>query len=364
MESPASHVEILDSTQRSRWEEEFKLLPSELRDINFSFDYNFLFEKNGDGAVRLFLYKEADLTYYYPFLLRSVIVEGNETEFKDIETVYGYTGPIANTNDIDFLQRAAESFKSYCKEQKVICEFVRFHPLLGNQNLVSVNMDLKIFPLREYVYVDLRKTEQEIWDGFSAQNRNKIRKAEKLGVSIDAEFSHEKFSEFVKIYLANMKQVNAGDMYFFSVNFFKALEELVQKDGIFFVAKNQDEILGGAVFLVRGDISHYFLASATAAGKKLAAGNLLLYHGIKWGQQNGMKKLHLGGGVSDDVQDPLLVFKSNFSEQKEKFYIGKRIHDQEVYTKIVADWDRHFPDAAIKYKNILQRYRLTKKDLS
>lgn len=95
----------------------------------------------------------------------------------------------------------------------------------------------------------------------------------------------------------------------------------------------------------------------------MAAGNLLLHHGIKWSQQNGMKMLHLGGGVSEDENDPLLIFKRNFSTKTKKFYIGKRIHDQSAYSSLVAEWDQRFSEEAAKYKNILQRYRWTGADL-
>ncbi len=363
MKAPAESVEVLDSKQRSRWDEVFDQLPPELRDINFSFDYNFLYELNGDGQIRLFLFWDNSSLYFYPFLLRTIKEGDTETGFKDIETVYGYTGPISTSTDSRFIKNAIDSFRNYCHEEMVVCEFIRFHPLLGNYSLNSSDPDLKIVPLRDYVYVDLRKTQEEIWDEYSAQNRNKIRKAERLGVTIIAGFNEESYKEFLLMYLENMRLVHAAPMYFFSDAFFAGLAELVQKKGMFFVAKDDHRILGAAVFLGGAEIGHYFLAAATAEGKKLAAGNLLLHHGIKWSQQNGMKKLHLGGGVSQNPDDPLLVFKNNFSKLTEKFYIGKRVHDGVKYDYLVSAWDKKFPEASIKYNNILQRYRLTKEDL-
>ncbi len=364
MENRTASVEVLSSEQSARWEELYKELPANLRDINFSFDYNFLYEKNGDGNIRLFYFTEDSFVYFYPFLIRPVIIDGMPTPYQDVETVYGYTGPISSSNNPDFIQKATSAFKQYCESENIISEFIRFHPLLRNEGLVSVEAGIKVYGLRDYVYVDLKKTEDEIWKGYSSQNRNKIRKAEKQGVKIEAVSDQENFSVFVDLYLQNMKLLNAAKMYFFSKDFFEGLFELAIKEGVIFIARSEKEVLGAAVFLGGGPIAHYFLAAASVEGKKMAAGNLLLHHGIKWSQQNGMLKLHLGGGVTEDPDDPLLVFKNNFSVQTEKFYIGKRIHDQGAYDSLVKEWDRKFPEAALKYQNILQRYRWRKEDIA
>lgn len=359
----AISVEILDSTMRNRWKELYDLLPENIRDINFSFEYHFLYEINGDGKIRLFLYREGSLIYFYPFLIREINSNSGKTVLRDIETVYGYTGPISNSNEREFILRANVAFKEYCQSQNVVCEFIRFHPLLANHKIASLNLDLNVIALRDYVYVDLLDGEDEIWNKYSAQNRNKIRKAEKLGVEIQSGFSKQSFGTFVDLYLENMRLVKAAPMYFFSNNFFDGLSELAQSNGMFFIAKKEGQMVGAAVFLIGAEISHYFLAAASPEGKKLAAGNLLLHEGILWCKKNGSQKLHLGGGVSQEQDDPLLVFKRNFSSLSEKFYIGKRIHDQEIYSALVSDWDHRFPSDALKYKNILQRYRMTKADL-
>jgi len=363
MTSSSARVEVLNSSHQKRWDEAFASLPSDLRDINFAYVYNRLYELNGEGELQLFLYSEEDELYFYPFLLKTIKHKLSDEVYRDIETVYGYSGPLSGSSDPSFIERAMHAFKRYCEEQNVVCEFIRFHPIIKNHKLNPVDPNLKIVPLRDYVYVDLTNDEQVIWDEYSSQNRNKIRKAEKLGVKVLAGINESTYKEFVQMYLENMRQVNAAPMYLFSDIFFSELSKIVQSDGVFFEAQHEGKTIGAAVFLGGTAIGHYFLAAASSEGKKLAAGNLLLHHGIKWAKQNGMKKLHLGGGVSEDLNDPLLVFKKNFSHQMEKFYIGKRVHNDEVYNALVTDWDLRFPEDAGKYKNILQRYRWTKKDI-
>ena len=137
----------------------------------------------------------------------------------------------------------------------------------------------------------------------------------------------------------------------------------MKENGALILAKAGSEILGASVFLGGGRNAHYFLSSASEAGKKNAVSNLMLHSGILWARSGGMKKMHLGGGLTGDENDPLLVFKKNFSTLTEKFYIGKRIFDKVTYDILIQDWDQRFADQSSKYKSILQRYRWEKEDL-
>lgn len=363
MHSVADTVEVFDSSQRASWEEWFGFLPDALRDINYTFDYLLLYELNGDGAIRLFTYREQDAVFYYPFLIRPVKNSILGSGYQDIENVYGYTGPLWSSDEPGFQERATGAFVSWCREQKVVCEFIRFHPLLHNAEQAGKEKNITVVPLREYVYVELERSMEDIFKSYTSQNRNKIRKAEKHGVLAVRDDACEYFNEFVRIYTENMKLLKAARMYYFSPAFFQQLKKLVREKGCLVLAKKDNEILGASVFLGGGRIGHYFLSAATESGKKLAVSNLMVHAGISWSRSAGMKKLHLGGGLSPDKEDPLLVFKKNFSNLTEKFYIGKRIFDAKAYDLLVNDWDKRFADEAPKYKSILQRYRWEKEDL-
>ena len=46
--------------------------------------------------------------------------------YYDIETPYGYGGPISNTTDSDFIFRSNVKFNDWVKSNNIISEFVRF----------------------------------------------------------------------------------------------------------------------------------------------------------------------------------------------------------------------------------------------
>jgi hypothetical protein len=350
-------------TDKIAWDEHYNGLPSHLRDINFSYDYYHLYQLNGHGNAELFVIKEEGEVFFYPYLLRTIDSDALPSGYFDIESAYGYSGPICTTDNPEFISRCTESFNAHCIRKKIVCEFIRFHPLMKNQNLLQRDTTLKQIPLRDYVYVDLGIPFQELWNSFTSQNRNKIRKAEKNNVEVirDNELTH--FNDFERIYLANMEQLSAARLYFFSREFFDGLKNLARNNGFLLVAKKENEVLGASIFLTGKLYGHYFLSSATPDGKKYAVSNLLLCKGIKYCQEAGMKKLHLGGGISEAQDDPLLVFKKNFSSLTAKFYIGKRIHLEREYKQLCTEWDRRFAPLSEKYQSILQRYRLSEADL-
>ena len=363
MISASEKISVLTCADKVRWDGFYDRLPAVLRDINYSFDYNFLFEKNGDGEIRLFVFQKDSDIYFYPFLVRSVFVNNEKTEYKDIETVYGYTGPIATSNDPQFINEADTEFCNYCASEKIITEFIRFNPLLQNQKIMERINSITLIALRDYVSVELTESKEKIFAGFSSQNRNKIRKAEKAGVTIDYDSECLRFKEFVSIYLENMKRLQVAKMYYFSPAFFEGLKTLAKTSGILINAIEDGNVIGSTVFLKGKTFGHYFLSSATEKGRSHAVSNLMLHHGILWAKENGLHSLHLGGGVSAEESDPLLVFKKNFSEKTVKFFIGKRIHDEKAYNSIVKQWDETHPVEAVKYKFILQRYRFKEEDL-
>ena len=210
---------------------------------------------------------------------------------------YGYSGPLSSTTDHGFLAAADKAFREYCSTESVVCEFIRYHPLLNNHIFAGGFIGMQNLQLREYVTVRIEAEEELQLKTYSPQNRNKLRKAVASGVKITRDEQLQRFDQFVAVYLENMRLLSAAPLYFFSAEYFEALRELVRTDGFLLMADDERGCLGATVFLVSGRYAHYFLASSTAEGKKVAAGNLLLHEGINQCRLAGSSLLHLGGGV-------------------------------------------------------------------
>lgn len=332
----------------------------QMSDIYYQEPYLQIFSKQESLDYKIFQYHSGCNIAVYPFQIGLVNELGYafDDQYYDIQGAYGYNGVISNSNDPEFIRLFYESFEEYCLENNIIAEFTRFHPVLENhvfsQNQMQVVLD------RHTVVLNLEKSYDDIWKNeYSSKNRNMIRKAEKLGYTCDIVFKPEKtdIDNFIEIYLANMRAVAAESYYFFSDSFFYDTFELLKESTYLFNIKaDNEELLCSTIIFKYNDFIHYHLSGRSHKADN-SVNNYLLDQVVKFGQNNDAQWFHLGGGRSNSPDDSLLKFKLNFSKTTRPFYIGKKIHNEEVYNEVVRQWEEKFPEKREKYKNHLLKYR-------
>ena len=97
-----------------------------------------------------------------------------------------------------------------------------------------------------------------------------------------------------------------------------------------------NKIIASSLIMRHSKYLHYHFSGALREYRKLQANNLLLYEVAKWGNENGYEKFHLGGGYESE-SDSLYKFKKSFSKLEDNdFYIGKKIHNIELYNNLTA----------------------------
>lgn len=331
------------------WNYYLEQMPFYKRDIYYTREYYRMYEKNGDGIARLFIYQEGEKLALYPFLVNEIAGYDLKESYYDIETAYGYGGPLVNKeNDIKFIRNFEENFLQYCKKSNIIAEFIRFNPYLKNEKIFMKN--IIVMHNRTTVFLDLRKSIDEIWiQDISSKNRNMIRKAEKNNLKIEKE---NNVVEFQKLYESTMDKVVATPYYYFNEDYYNTIGKN-DNYNILNVRKD-DKVIAAAIFMNYGIYMHYHLAGSNQAYLGCAPNNLLLWEAIKYAKQLNCQLFHLGGGLSDSREDSLFKFKSSFSKDYLEFYIGKRVHNNEVYNYLIEIWEKRNGIKA----NILLQYRL------
>ena len=105
-------VRILTGPEASHsWSEAIESLPVDLHDSYYRWAYLNL-QQGDDSIPHLFTYESNGHMYLSAFLLRTVTsIRGQvlETPILDIETAYGYGGPLATTRDAGFMSSAGSS---------------------------------------------------------------------------------------------------------------------------------------------------------------------------------------------------------------------------------------------------------------
>ncbi|MBN1038440.1 MULTISPECIES: peptidoglycan bridge formation glycyltransferase FemA/FemB family protein [unclassified Clostridium] len=324
-------IEILESSSE-KWNEYINKLPLSFRDIYFKSEYYKLYENGKDKVAKLFVYEEEDNLAIYPFIMSKIKGYDLKNEYYDIETAYGYGGPLANTKNLVFLNEFEDAFREFCKKNNIIAEFVRFHPLLNNHTIFI--SDIKVCHNRTTTYINLNKSIDDIWSqDIISKNRNVIRKAKKSGLV--TEFSFD-LNEFKKVYIETMDRLNAGKNYYFNDKYFDDLNKL---EHVCINVKLNDITVASGIFLQGDEIFHYHLSGSLKEYLKYCPNNLLLWTAIEYGKNAGFSKFHFGGGLTDSENDSLYKFKKSFCKDVSEFYIGKRIHNKEIYYYLIKKWE-------------------------
>lgn len=320
-------LEILDINQSQRWDE--VVMSFATYDVYYLSGYLRPFMIHGDGSPRLLYYENGGMKAMYAFMLRQTAISG----LNDTITPYGYGGVLfeGNTSD-ENLSAFWTAYLVAMKELNVVDNFVRYHPVLKNAEMVRPYTI--VIDLGKTIAMDLTSPEV-IWDNLTSKKRGKIRKAEKNGIAIYHGKGLELFDQFIPIYNGTMDKDDASGYYYFDRDFYEAIHKDLSNHYEMFYAVYDDKIVMMAIMLYCNGQMHYHLSGSLAEYRHLEPNNLLLYEAALWGYEQGLKTLHLGGGVGSG-DDALFKFKEGFNRNSNyRFSIGKQVFDEEAYQRLV-----------------------------
>lgn len=302
-------------------------------DVYYLSGYVKAFQLHGDGEPLLFYYEDEAVRGINVVMKRDIAKDPHfigklpENTYFDFSTPYGYGGWLVEGEKTEKL---FDTYEAWCRENGIISEFVRFHPVLKNH--VYSERRYEVIPLGETIKMDLRDAET-IWSNFTTQNRGKIRKAKKNELTVKHGMSAELLETFRVIYNGTMDKDNATDYYYFAPEFYESiLRDLDGHAELFYTEKPDGEIIAASIMLLENGRINYHLSGSLREYQNMAPTNLLLYETVLWGAENGYKTLYLGGGVGSG-EDNLLIFKRSFNryEENDRFHIGRKVFLPERY---------------------------------
>lgn len=159
--------------------------------------------------------------------------------------------------------------------------------------------------------ININRTSDHIWNDFSKSRRKNIRKAEINDVEILEINSINKidlFYEVVKSTYSNIKLPVADISLFYEA--FKQMHEggMVK----FYLANHDGECIGGRAILLFGDRIFDWYAGASLDSIDLYPNDLLVWHILKWGSENGYSLFDFGGAGDPNKPYGPREFKRRF----------------------------------------------------
>lgn len=329
-------IDLYNIEQRTQWD---RIVRSFLEwDVYYLSGYVKAFQIHGDGDPQLLYYEAGGLRAIYVYMKRKTAIEG----YYDSVTPYGYGGVLfdGDTSEQN-LQAFWKAYVEKMKEEGIVDNFVRYHPVLANA--IPMKQISTVIDLGKTIAFDLASPEV-ILENIISKNRNMIRKAEKNGITIEHGKGMDLLDKFTEIYNATMDKDHAEEYYYFKRPFYESIDRDLQNNYEMFYAMYEGRPIAMSIMIFANGRLNYHLSGSDIEYRNLAPSNLLLYKAALWGYGQGCKTFHLGGGVGSG-EDNLYKFKAAFNKNSDyQFSIGKEIFDQEKYDELVALRAKQDPD--------------------
>ncbi len=353
--------EVLDLTQKKRWCGYLKKFPPHLQVIHFMPEYYELFEKRDEGKAQCFVFTKNDHLALYPFLKNSIqklALVPLKTEYFDIQGAYGYNGWLSSTENPDFINDFTSAFLGFCQTQNIIAEFTRFNPLLENHRFSSY---LEIVEVNKNIAVDLRQSIAEIREkSYEQRARKAINKALRSNITVRFFWANEIddfwLNAFAEIYAKTMLRNDADEFFLFDKHFLENLSRLLSNNAIFFFACRDNKPVSCEVAIFDGKNAYGFLGGTLVEYYRFNPNALLKDTLLMTLKEIGLECYSMGGWQKP--YDGIYLYKKSFAKNRERnFYIGKKVHNREIYEKICHAWEKANPQKVEIYKNRLLKYR-------
>ncbi len=308
-------------------------------DVYYMPQYTKAFRLHGDGEPLLFHYQSPDTRAINVVMKRDI---ANAPTFAkvlprgmhfDLSTPYGYGGWLLDGDcSEEAVRRLGNEYTEYCRTNGIVSEFVRFHPLLKNAGCMNTIYD--VIEMGKTVYLDLSSA--EVIDANIRQHtHNRIRKAQRDGLSVGSGNSPELYEQFAKLYTVTMQRNQAQPYYFFGDDFFDCVCHELQDNARIFYTIYNGHIAAMELVLYSERRMHSHLQASLREFQNLSPVPLLLYTEALWGCERGIREFHLGGGLGS-MEDNIYQFKRNFNRFSDtRFCTGRKIFDQEAYDMLL-----------------------------
>lgn len=354
------HSKVLTVSNRQEWNKYFGKLEDAYKDVFFLPEYYELYEADNIKA-ECFIYEREGKIILYPYLKSEISMaqlSNSNSCYYDIEGAYGYNGLAVNSQDADFLIGFDGCFTNYCRENNIIAEFIRFNPVSANHQL-SPFVDPIV--ANKNVIVDLNQTENDIWmNSYEHAARKNVNKAKRNGLTVHIYYAKELpetlFRCFMDIYKETMDRNRAEGIYYFSEDFYRRICKNLPERALFIFTLDKGKPVSCELVLLSKRVAYSFLGGTLESHYSTGANNLLKHELILKLKELSFQAYCLGGGQR--IDDGIFRYKAAFSKKGiVDFYIGKRIHNADMYAHICQAWEAKFPEKKEKYKNYFLKYK-------
>lgn len=321
-------IKVLSLAQKEEWN--FYINNAFIYDFYHTWYYHSL---DQTGHALLFVYQKDDDYIAFPLIKRGI----PGTCFFDLSSVYGYVGPISNIES-QYISRQMianfkEAFLDFLKNEHIISVFSRLHPLFNQERLVDdfngIHDNGKTVALDLSLPIDVQRKK------YNSDTYRSIKRSWKKGLFVKETKKIEDIDIFIEMYAENMERIQSTAYYRFKRQYFIDLINSNEFDCRLLLVCFENEVMCGTLItFTHGVIQGHLIATKSIYLSESPA-KFLVDEISLMGRKEGMKHLHLGGGVGFK-DDSLFRWKSSFSDLHMNYKSLRFIADHAVYNSLVS----------------------------
>ena len=292
------------------------------------------------GAATLLVLESGGGGVAFPLLVRSI---PDHNGLRDATSPYGYGGPIGFGGTPPW-EAFHAAYERWCRDNRIVSTFVRFHPLYENQRHAAPLM--RVESLRGTVGWRI-DPERDILAQLHENHRRSVTHGYRRGLRVaEKQVEDDGMAGFRALYQSTMERAGAAAFYHFPDAYWHSLRAGLGPDlSLAEISDERGEVLAAALLLRTPPWLHYHLGASTLEGRRVGATAALFVSVARSAQEEGFRVFHLGGGIGGSA-DSLLRFKLRFDPGGlRESAIGKQIHDVDVYRRLtgMSDTSGYFP---------------------
>jgi hypothetical protein len=292
------------------------------------------------GEARLFVVREGAWSLALPLVVAPVAVGDVPVPgVFDARSPYGYPGPlVAGEPPVAWLGDAVRALLALLARASVAAVFVRLHTLLPTPREALAAAG-RLVTHGETVWVDLTRSEAEIWSQTRGTTRNLVNRQRKAGLVVAMDDAWRHLDVFLDIYHQTMRQVGAADWYYFDRAYFHGLRAALGENLHLCTVGDGERVQAAALFGECSGTVQFHLAGTDPEFRAASPMRLMLDVVRRWAKARGNVRFHLGGGLGA-ARDSLFDFKAGFSPLRATFETWRAVVDQDAYGRAVSAWER------------------------
>lgn len=313
--------ELVFASQTNRWQQILELF--NIKDIYYSCEYLVSALRLDPGQAALFYFVDdgGEGEVAYPFIKRELKEEG--ILFYDVTTPFGYGGPVFKIKGDGYklAENFLAGFSKYCHAEKIVAEFIRFHPLMRNADFFKDELDL--IPVHDTYTLSLKS-------GMFQEGNHEVECTSEYTVKKLGTVKH--MFDFLVLYYSTIRLNEETDsFYFFTNDYFESLVSSLGPNLHLFGVYKDNKLLAACYLLTKGDVIYHHL-SGRADGKEVPEAEAELQRKIAvWGAENNYLFYHLGNRKFNEQGLKQVSNTNRSSLSISTYFISRLVHDKEVF---------------------------------